>query len=88
MRSNPVGGLELSLSLCRYAMVASPAATPSETQVRALGGGSRGGWTLPRLFAKRFAVRGGIFVNGWEIARLDSEECTHISSSYICLSEE
>lgn len=38
-----VSGLELSLSLYRYAMVASPAATPSETQVRALGGGYHGG---------------------------------------------
>lgn len=33
------------------------------------------------LSARRFISRGDIFVNGWEISCLDSEECTQMSSS-------
>lgn len=44
--------LERSLSLSRYAIVASPAATPSDSPVLALGGGCHGGRTTPGPFAK------------------------------------
>lgn len=71
-----VGGSEYSLSLSCFETVASFTKKP-KTELRAL----KGGFVAFQTVCEQIYSLGDIFVNGWEIACLDSEECTQISSS-------